>query len=75
MQFRVDGRRAKRPTCLQCHSTIEDGYSWQAFGEYITLCNPCIDDIQESVRSFGEPPDVASRRFLDRLRRLIEAQP
>lgn len=74
MQFRVDGRRPKRPNCLQCHATIEDGYSWQAFGEYITLCAECTSDLQESVQSYGEPPNVAAERFLSRLQRLLQKQ-
>jgi hypothetical protein len=72
MEFRVDARRAPAPNCLQCGSRIEEGYSWQAYGERITLCNSCAQDIHESVRSFGDEPEAANRRFLDRLRRLIE---
>ena len=74
MQFRVDARRSRRPTCLQCHSSIEEGYSWQAFGEYITLCAECTSDLQDSVQSYGEPPDLAAQRFLSRLQRLLQEQ-
>jgi hypothetical protein len=72
MQFRVDARRAKRPSCVQCHGAIDEGYRWQAFGESITLCADCTADLQESVRSYGEPPDVAAQRFMTRLQRLVQ---
>ncbi len=74
MEFRVDARRQPRPNCLQCRGSIEEGFSWQAFGEYITLCNDCAADMQESVRSYGESQEAATQRFLDRLRRLVEEQ-
>ena len=72
MQFRVDARRSKRPTCLQCRGSIEEGYSWQAFGESIMLCADCTSDLQESVRSYGETPDLAAQRFMTRLQRLLQ---
>ena len=54
--------------CDRCGLSFVEGYSWPGLGIPLVLCKDCSDDIEESVRSYGE--DVADRRvrLLDRLR-------
>ena len=78
MNFRVDARRQERPPCARCRFRFEEGYVWHAFGEAVHLCGECVGDLENSVNSYGEPPDVAARRFLDRIHELLnksERQP
>lgn len=70
-EFRVDARRQERPRCARCRFDFEEGYSWHAYGEVIVLCNECTSDIENSVSSYGESGDKANRRFLEKLRELV----
>jgi hypothetical protein len=70
-EFRVDARRQQRPRCARCDFDFEEGYSWHAFGEVIVLCSDCTSDIESSVSSYGETPDRANRRFLEKLREIV----
>jgi hypothetical protein len=70
-EFRVDARRQQRPRCARCNFDFEEGYSWHAFGEVVVLCSDCTSDIESSVSSYGETPDRANRRFLEKLREIV----
>ncbi len=75
MEFRVDARRQERPRCARCHFDFEEGYSWHAFGEVVVLCSDCTSDVENSVSSYGETPDGANRRFLQKLRERNRQRP
>jgi hypothetical protein len=49
---------------------FQEGYTWPGLGIPLVLCKDCSDDIEESVRSYGEAPVEARARLLDRLRRV-----
>ena len=69
MTMRIQSRR-RREKCDRCGEAFEDGYTWPALGYRVALCTECTRDLEESVRSYGEPPAAAKQRFLDRLRRI-----
>ncbi|HEX5370079.1 MAG TPA: hypothetical protein VFY10_11745 [Dehalococcoidia bacterium] len=54
--------------CDRCHLTFSEGYTWPGLGIPLTLCNDCTEDIEESVRSYGETGERGRMRLLDRLR-------
>ena len=47
---------------------FSEGYTWPGLGIPLTLCNDCTEDIEESVRSYGESGERSRMRLLDRLR-------
>jgi hypothetical protein len=65
---RGTSRSRRQRICDRCGLHFEEGYTWPGLGVPITLCNDCTRDIEESVNSYGEDREAASRRFLDRLR-------
>ena len=69
MTMRIQSR-SRREKCDRCGENFEEGYTYPALGYRVSLCDECAQDLEESVRSYGEPPAIAKQRFLDRLRRI-----
>lgn len=69
VSFRVDATR-RRERCNRCRGLVEDGYTWPGLGYPLTLCLDCTNDIEESVKSYGETGAAARQRFMDRLRNI-----
>jgi hypothetical protein len=65
----VDQSRSGR-VCDRCGLPFSEGYTWPGLGIPLTLCNDCTEDIEESVRSYGETGERSRMRLLDRLRSL-----
>ncbi len=69
MRFEEPPRR--RPNhCDRCGLSFGEGYRWPGLGIPIVLCKDCTEDIEESVRSYGEDAQAARQRFLARLREI-----
>jgi hypothetical protein len=62
----VSGHR--REICDRCKLAFREGYTWPGLGVPLVLCKECTEDIEDSVRSYGEDPRAAQVRLLDRLR-------
>ncbi len=62
--------RRRRQTCDRWGLPFEEGFTWPGLGIPVQLCEDCTKDLEESVDSYGEDRQAASRRFLDRLRSL-----
>jgi hypothetical protein len=58
----------RRQICDRCNLPFDEGFTWPGLGIPLVLCRPCSDDIEESVRSYGEDAQAAKARLLDRLR-------
>ena len=64
------GNRRRRQTCDRCGLPFEEGFTWPGLGMPLQLCWDCNEDIEESVRSYGENGEAARIRLLDRLRQV-----
>jgi hypothetical protein len=62
--------RHRREKCDRCGLPFEEGFTWPGLGIPLVLCRDCSDDIEESVRSYGEAPGKARERLLKRLRHI-----
>jgi hypothetical protein len=63
--------RHRREVCDRCKLPFQEGYTWPGLGVPLVLCKDCTEDIEESVRSYGEDARTAQVRLLDRLRAII----
>lgn len=68
MVARISQRRNRRETCDRCGTRFEEGLTWPGLGLPVVLCLDCAQDIEESVRSYGEDGPDFQRRLLDKLR-------
>lgn len=62
--------RHRREICDRCGLGFEEGFTWPGLGIPVVLCRDCSDDIEESVRSYGEDAVLARERLLRRLRHI-----
>lgn len=62
--------RHRQEICDRCHLSFEEGFTWPGLGIPLVLCRDCSDDIEESVRSYGEDTIAARQRLLERLRHI-----
>ena len=59
---------AAKRICDRCNLSFDEGFTWPGLGIPVTLCKDCTEDIEESVKSYGESGEKSRVRLLDRLR-------
>lgn len=60
----------RREICDRCNLPFQEGFTWPGLGIPLVLCRACSEDIEESVKSYGEDKVRARERLLERLRRI-----